>query len=92
MWTPTTGKLIDKRIKKTATGWYYPEITYTYSVVGTKLKNKSSMGTSLLGKARSAFDNIADEISLKYNPQNHQRGIGDQENVGAWDIFICCWC
>ncbi len=89
LWTPTTGKVIDRRIKNAGRGMYYPEITYTYSVFGTDYKNKFSMGTSMLTKARSKLDELGDEISLRYNPQSPQTGIADQEKIGTWDVYLC---
>ncbi len=89
IWTPTTGKVIERRIKNAGRGMYYPEITYTYSVLGTEYRNKFSLGISMLGKAKSKLEELGDEIGLRYDPQNPRTGIADQEKIGGWDIYLC---
>ncbi len=88
IWTPATGRVTDKKIRNAARGMYYPEITYTYTVLGTEYQNKFSMGSSMLSKARSAMESVGGEISLHYNPQNPKEGYADLERVGAWDIYL----
>ncbi len=88
MWTPIMGKVTDKRIKSAGRGMYYPEISYSYTVMGIEYKNKYKMGTSFLGQTKTTVEHIGDAIGLRYNPQNPKQGIADEEKVGAMDIYL----
>ncbi len=83
-----TGKRVDVQSGSKGGRTYTPQVTYTYSILGSVVTKTVSMGGKLRkSDAEAALDQVGQTIHARYNPQNPSQHISDLEQVTFSDIL-----
>jgi hypothetical protein len=93
MWPVTTGEITAKNVavhhSSRSGNSYYPEITYTYHVMGQEYEKKITLsGIYSRKSAEDAINNLGNTIEVRYNPDKPQEQISEKEKFNFLDVVL----
>jgi hypothetical protein len=84
-----TGKEVIRHRSSKGHVSYHPQVSYTYSVMGTQFSNLVRLpGNWRSTSAQKALDEFAPTLEVRYNPENPSESSHAYDKVNAGDYFL----